>query len=119
MKLQDLINEVDLWLSEVPRMEKRLLSIISLAGSLSASSGDPAQRQKFKEMAAPARENLGKLEEYKRQLENVLEDLNSAKTQEEYKHITAKKTGIQKEMEKTGAWAEKLEKFLQELSSKE
>jgi len=118
MKLQDLINEVDLWLSEVPRMEKMLLSIISLVGSLSASSGDPAQRQKLKDMAAPAREQLGKLEEYKRQLENVLEELKAAKTQEEFRHIKSSKAEIQKEMEKTMDWAEKLEKFLLELSAK-
>jgi hypothetical protein len=119
VKLQDLINEVDLWLSEVPRIEKRLLAIISLAGNLSASSSDLAQRQKFKEMAPPARENLGRLEEYKHQLENILDEFKQAKTQEDYTHITAKKAGIQKEMEKIRDWAEKLEKFLQGLSSKE
>ena len=119
MKLQDLINEVDLWLSEVPWMEKRLVSIISLAGKLSASSGDPAQRQKFKEMAPPAREQLEKLEEYKRQLEKILDELKEAKTQEEFKPITAKKAEIQKELVKTKEWAEELDNFLRGLLSKQ
>ena len=114
---QKLIDEVDIWLSEIPWIEKGLVAIISLAGSLSAAAGDPAQRQKFKDMAAPARENLGTLEEHKRQLENILEELKLAKTQEEFNHIKAKEAKIQKEIEKTKDWAEKLENYLQELSS--
>jgi len=119
MKLQDLINEVDLWLSEVPGMEKRLLSIISLAGNLSASTGDPAQRQKFKDLAPPAREQLEKLEEYKRQLEKILDEIKEAKTQEEFKPIKAKKAEIQKELVKTKEWAEELDNFLRGLLSKQ
>jgi len=117
VKLQDLINEIDLWLSEVPWIEKRLLSIISLAGNLSASAGDLAQRQKFKDMAPPAREQLEKLEEFKRQLENILDELKEAKTQEEFKPIVAKKAEIQKEIVKTKDWAEELDNFLRGLLS--
>jgi len=119
MRLQDLISEVDMWLSEVPGIEKKMLSIISLAGNLSASTGDPAQRQKFKDLAPPAREQLGKLEEYKHQLEKIVDELKAAKTQEEFNLITPKKAEIQKELEKTKDWAEKLEAFLQGLQSKQ